>query len=756
MAKRSASLLSGLNKKTLRRWLLLFFLALAIPSAVLIQQAFSRLKWETFHQHQILAEELAQRIDARFQQLINVEEKRAFTDYVFLNIAGDPAANFLQRSPLSTYPLQSSISGLIGYFQVDAAGKLITPLLPTSANAASRYGISEQERQQRLALQNSIQQILAENYLVQSSQPAQAPIADKNNVDQQLASDELEAGPGYKFYKDRLSKSNSKQDKDALIENKNKEIDTVTQQSAPAAMSLPAMQEQQVQGQVVFDQLNQRALRKKLKPKQEAGNTLGRVDDLKLDDRYRAKQTSALKKQSRDLVERELYIEKRTRKELNTLPEAVPSERIVEQAEFADAAKSSQLSAENQASTPEKAAFLEQAQAQIRIRTFESEIDPFEFSLLDSGHFVLFRKVWRNDQRYIQGVLLDHQPFLQGIIETTFQPSTLAHISNLLVAYRGDVFAMYNGQQTYDYLSSTKKLQGALLYQTRLSAPLSELELIFTINQLPAGAGAQVVGWTAALLFLVLCSGLYLMYRSASKQIDLTHQQQNFVSAVSHELKTPLTSIRMYGEILREGWASEEKQKLYYDYIFDESERLSRLINNVLQLARMTRNEQSADAKNMPVAELLDTIRSKVTTQVDHAGFSLNMRSDHEAQQATILVDPDWFAQIIINLVDNAIKFSVNADNKVIDIGCKQLTNDSIQFSVRDYGPGIPKPHIKKIFKLFYRTENELTRETVGTGIGLALVQQLSEAMNGQVDVVNCSPGVEFRVSFPIGFQNCD
>jgi signal transduction histidine kinase len=745
MAKRSASLLSGLNKKTLRRWLLLFFLALAIPSVVLIQQAFSRLKWETFHQHQVLAEELAQHIDSRFQQLITAEEKRAFTDYVFLNIAGDPAANFLQRSPLSGFPLQSSIPGLIGYFQVDAAGKLNTPLLPISVNTANRYGISEQEQQQRLALQNSIQQILAENNLVQSSQPAQAPIAEKQNADPQLAIDELEADAAYKFSKDRLSKSGSRQDKDALLENKSKEFGATAKQSAAPAASLPAMQEEQIQGQAVFDQLNQLAIRTKHKTKQEAGKSLGRVEDLKLDDRYRAIQTPVSKKQSREHVKREFSTEKHARKELNTLPETVLSDRVIS----ADAAKPSRLAVSEQASTSTKSALLEQAQSQIRIRTFESEIDPFEFSLLDSGHFVLFRKVWRNDQRYIQGILLDQQPFLQGIIQTTFQPSTLAQISNLLVAYRGDVFAMYHGQPAYDYLSSTKKLQGDLLYQTHLSAPLSELELIFTINQLPAGVGAQVVGWTAALLFLILCSGLYLMYRSASKQIDLTHQQQNFVSAVSHELKTPLTSIRMYGEILREGWASEEKQKLYYDYIFDESERLSRLINNVLQLARTTRNEQSADAEYMTVAELLDTIRSKVTTQVEHAGFILNIQSDHEAQQATILVDPDWFAQIVINLVDNAIKFSANADKKVIDIGCKQPTNKSIQFSVRDYGSGIPKSHIKKIFKLFYRTENELTRETVGTGIGLALVQQLSEAMNGKVDVVNCSPGVEFRVSFP-------
>ena len=92
------------------------------------------------------------------------------------------------------------------------------------------------------------------------------------------------------------------------------------------------------------------------------------------------------------------------------------------------------------------------------------------------------------------------------------------------------------------------------------------------------------------------------MYRLGVKQIRLTRQQQDFVSAVSHELKTPLTSIRMYGEILREGWADEEKKKTYYAYIHDESERLSRLISNVLQLARMTRNELRIDLKPVTVS----------------------------------------------------------------------------------------------------------------------------------------------------------
>ena len=111
-------------------------------------------------------------------------------------------------------------------------------------------------------------------------------------------------------------------------------------------------------------------------------------------------------------------------------------------------------------------------------------------------------------------------------------------------------------------------------------------------------------------------------------------------------------------------------------------------------------------------------------------------------------VDLDWFIQIFINLVDNAIKFSTKATEKRLEINCRLMQDGSIQFSLRDYGPGIAADQMKKIFTLFYRSENELTRETVGTGIGLALVQQLVNTMRGDIDVVNCDPGAEFRIRF--------
>jgi signal transduction histidine kinase len=326
-------------------------------------------------------------------------------------------------------------------------------------------------------------------------------------------------------------------------------------------------------------------------------------------------------------------------------------------------------------------------------------------------------------------------------------------MSDVAVSYQGRTLETMNAATSRAYslsgLGSTPgELEGAVLYRTRLSPPFGNLELAFGVKQLPPAPGRLLLAWVSVILAVVLVGGFALMYRFAVGQMRLARQQQDFVSAVSHELKTPLTSIRMYGEMLKAGWADDAKKQTYYEYIHSESERLSRLIENVLQLARLTRNTQHFDMKRATVAEVLDMVRSKIGTQVERAGFALEIRNDAPAD-AEILVDGDAFAQVFINLVDNALKFSAGAERKAIEIATRRESDGTLLFTVRDFGPGIPKDHMKKIFELFYRPANELTRETVGTGIGLALVRQLTLAMRGRVDVRNCDPGAEFRLAFP-------
>ncbi len=695
-----------MNTRRLKTLLLLLFVALAIPTGVLVFQAYAQLKWEAFHQHQQLAREFSLLVDRQFKELLQREENRTFTDYAFLNVTGSDGSNFLQRSPLSGFPLDSQVPGILGYFQVDSEGQLATPTVPQTS--ASSYGIAAPELRQRVALENQIREILNENRLVKKTD-------------------------------DGLDKAASMQllgeaSKDVLAA---EEAEMMVDESVVSSLSAPASAEStdsRLQGQLVFDQLKSRKNADILE--QDSPADPGRVDDLK---RELSDEVARTLRSDKPMEAKKQKARKLARKETSILPETMPV------LSFSDDLDSAGLADEEVV-----VAGLLQKQQTIRIRTFETEVDPMEFSLLDSGHFVLFRRVWRDGTRYVQGLLIEPQLLLDGLIAPSFGESVLSSMSDLVIAYQGNIVGQYAADYTPEYLPTQKNRDSELLYQTRLITPFSDLQLNFSLARLPVGAGSQIVIWAALILSVVLVGGFLLLYRLGAGAISLGQQQQDFVSAVSHELKTPLTSIRMYGEMLREGWADETRKKTYYDFIFNESERLSRLINNVLHLARMTRNEQKPSLQNIALESLITELRPKLESQLENAGFKLEMNYNDPALSAKLKIDSDWLTQILINLVDNAIKFSVDAEDKLVQITFRLQQDKAMQISVRDFGPGVAKDQMKKIFKLFYRSENELTRETIGTGIGLALVHQMVTGMGGEVDVVNCETGVEFRMRFMV------
>lgn len=488
--------------------------------------------------------------------------------------------------------------------------------------------------------------------------------------------------------------------------------------ASPRYQQEAAPQEDSYPGQAAFDKLKSTPE----KQARQASNELGRVDELRLDRSY----VEAGKKDavtSSDQVQAQMAANagtRGTRREQNALIDVL-----------------GELKKGQADDSPE------------RVRIFESEVDPFEFGLLASGHGVLFRKVWRDGQRTIQGVLIDQKAFIDGVMARAFVGTSLWQMSDLVVAYQQQVLRLIPGEAAGRSFSRASEVRGELLFQTRLSAPLDQFQLIWSIKRLPAGPGASIVNWASAVLFAVLLGGFVLLYRLGVRQLRLARQQQDFVSAVSHELKTPLTSIRMYAEILREGWASEDKKRGYYDYIHDESERLSRLIANVLQLARMERNDLNLELKPVSAETLMDLIRSKLQSQIERAGFLVNYHLDPALAGAELSIDADAVCQILINLVDNAIKFSQSALEHRIDIALSAQGANAV-ISVRDFGPGVARSQMKKIFQLFYRSGDELTRESLGTGIGLALVRQLAAAMRGEIDVINRDPGAEFRLRLPL------
>jgi signal transduction histidine kinase len=562
---------------------------------------------------------------------------------------------------------------VLGYFQVDAAGRFTTPLLPEAGVTAASYGIAPAEEAARAQRVAELRDLLARNQLVR------------------VPRDEPPAAPASAFEQERLQLERAQAG--------------VALSSAQAGFDRLAAAEAPVQVGAVSSRADdsgaaQEAERDAAPVPPAAANAVPRRPQ-----RFEA----------RDNVE-----ERQKRVE-----ESLVAEPAVTQDAVTDADASP-------------------AKVEVTVRTFASEVDPFELGVLDTGHLVLFRNVWRDGQRYVQGALVERETLVDAAIRAPYLASSVRSSTRLNLAFQGRVTDRLLQSSSVDP-TVPRELADAVLHRARLSPPFSEVELTFFADHLPRAPGTALLAWVAVTLAAVLCGGFLLMYRFAVGQMRLARQQQDFVSAVSHELKTPLTSIRMYGEMLKAGWVDEAKRQTYYDYIHSESERLSRLIENVLQLARLTRNTQRFDLKIVTVAELMDLVRPKISTQVERAGFTLALRND-TPEGGAVVVDADCFAQIFINLVDNALKFSAAAAVKSVEVAARRASDGSVIFTVRDYGPGVPHEQMKRIFELFYRAESELTRETVGTGIGLALVRQLAAAMGARIDVRNCEPGAEFRL----------
>ena len=720
-----SSLNNAASQNKLRLLLAAFFFALAIPIAFLVSHAYHQLRWESFHQHRINAEELSSRIDTSLLKMRALADSRSFSDYSFFTRQSDSTTGHLRRSPLSTYPVSGELPGIIGYFQIGPTGEFTTPLIPADNSAAKQLQLLPTDYRQRNDIALALQRILSENQLVGYN-------SSRTSIDSAeltpIPTGQPDINDSSQVARRRTESSSTPAAAPDIVPRVNNAT-TQSLQTAPAS----------IDSQQAFDQLNRPigSAEQFLTPKiiQSKTNVQNKVNELNLDSFYEKKSIQFEKLQSAKTKE------KRNLKTLNTT-------RTQDSFRLQEKEKSNISSEYDQSVNTVK------NDQDLRIHTFENEVDPFELSLLNSGQFVLFRKVWRDQQRYIQGLLIDQSKFLRDVVEQRYRQTALSSMSSLFVAYQDSLLHTFEYSPSNSYLDSrgysdkTQDVDGELLYRRRLSTPFNSVELIFKIEKLPAGPGANVLGWLTLAVAAVFLGGFYAMYRVGLRQLAINQQQHDFVSAVSHELKTPLTSIRLYGEMLKEGWADEEKKQSYYHYIHDESERLSRLISNVLQLANISRSDPQLEMVAMPVGELLKDIKPKLKDQTTRADFELVFDIDPESEHALINVDKDCFTQVIINLVDNAIKFSRKAINKKIVISSHQAKPDKITISVRDYGPGIPIDQHRKIFDMFYRSENELTRETTGTGIGLAIVKQMSEAMSATVNLVNHNPGAEFQIIF--------
>lgn len=240
------------------------------------------------------------------------------------------------------------------------------------------------------------------------------------------------------------------------------------------------------------------------------------------------------------------------------------------------------------------------------------------------------------------------------------------------------------------------------------------------------------LGLLIAVLLLAIGVGSWLIVADLNRQITLARQKTDFVSNVSHELKTPLTSIRMFSELLAEGRVSEPaKQRSYLAIIAAETARLTRLINNVLDFARMERGEKKYNFQPCDFAALVRETAESYRPNLEANGFKFSCHLPESP--LTVKGDRDALAQVIVNLLSNAEKYSDS--RKEVEVRLRGESNPLpyLEFSVSDRGLGVPRGAEQKIFEKFYRAHDSLSSGIQGSGLGLTLARQIARAHGGEV-----------------------
>ena len=248
-------------------------------------------------------------------------------------------------------------------------------------------------------------------------------------------------------------------------------------------------------------------------------------------------------------------------------------------------------------------------------------------------------------------------------------------------------------------------------------------------------------------LSLMIIGGLVLTKHMVSKEMAVAKLKSDFVSNVSHELRTPLALIRLYAETLELGRiTTPEKKQQYYRIIRKESERLTALINNILDFSRIEAGRKEYEFRETDIADLVRNTLDSYRYQIEQQGFEFDESID--ADVPNVRVDREAIARALVNLVNNALKYS--ADEKYLGVKLYR-ENGVVKLEVADHGIGISRREQAKIFEKFYRAGDPLVHNTKGSGLGLSLVRHITEAHGGAIEVESApGTGSKFLLSLPV------
>ena len=318
-----------------------------------------------------------------------------------------------------------------------------------------------------------------------------------------------------------------------------------------------------------------------------------------------------------------------------------------------------------------------------------------------------------------------------------FRPPTALH-ENEIYSYSFGAWRIFYHADTGDVLS------GFVLNQDWVNGNLKpQIEHALGIAD-RSGQGLRIYGGAIALVLVILSAGVALLLRDIAREAHTNRLRSDFVSGVSHELKTPITLIRLYSEtLLRPDAFREEDRDGFYRIITRESERLGRLVDRILTFSRVERGDQVYNLEEGDVAPVIARVVEDYREYLERAGFRLERALVPSAPP--VCFDAGALSQAVVNLLDNAVKYSGDSREIAVRL-CAE--NGCVAFEVEDHGLGIPAAERERIFGRFYRVPNSSGKG--GYGLGLFLVRHIMDAHGGRVDVESePGRGSRFRLMFP-------
>jgi signal transduction histidine kinase len=262
------------------------------------------------------------------------------------------------------------------------------------------------------------------------------------------------------------------------------------------------------------------------------------------------------------------------------------------------------------------------------------------------------------------------------------------------------------------------------------------------------GGGFFAIGLLLAgiLVVAILGGGSLLLLQARSSAADAA-RKTSFVANVSHEFKTPLTTIRLYSELLEQGRVADgEKRNDYLRTIGRETQRLARLVNNVLDFSRLEQGRKKYQRGPLDLTVVLAQLLDTHVPRIAEAG--LELKRDLPVAEVLVVTDRDAIEQIVLNLLDNACKYACDGHEALVIL--RPRRTGGAEVLVSDRGPGVPTSHCEKIFDKFHRVDETLTAEKGGAGLGLSIARQLARGLGGELRYrPRSGGGSEFILELP-------